>query len=103
VQNAGTVSNDQGNYKLSIDPQPDGDTLKSSCTGYTPFSIKVRDFRYLEIHDIALEEPIVELPEVAVRTKQSRYTTLVRPQIPKRSVAVFKRKEPGYACGVLMK
>ncbi len=102
-KNNGTVSNENGNYVLEIPSDFDSDTLKVSCIGYHPYSIKVEDFKRLMNHDITLKSRVYELQEVNIRPKQYRFKNLGVSTKMKNVQAGFKDNLLGYELGVLMK
>jgi hypothetical protein len=40
-KNIGTVSDNNGKYTLTVDPQYDDDTLLVSCIGFYPYKMKI--------------------------------------------------------------
>ncbi len=102
-KNIGTVSNLKGEYALVIDSLFDTDTLKFSCIGYYPFTIKVSDFKNLKSYDVYLEERIFDLTEVVVRHKNYSPQTLGVKTTSKTVQSGFEDNKLGYECGILMK
>ncbi len=102
-KNIGTVSDLKGEYALVIDSLFDSDTLRFSCIGYYPFSIKVSDFKKLKNYDIYLEERIFDLAEVIVHHKNYRPQTLGIKTKSKAVQSGFGDNKLGYECGILMK
>ena len=75
-KNIGTVSDHNGKYTLQIDPEYQNDTLRFSCIGYHPYSVKVSDFISLNNGNVKLEKRLYNITEVVVRPKKIKQKTL---------------------------
>jgi len=102
-KNIGTVSDYNGKYNLSIDPQFDDDTLLFSCIGYLPISVKIADLKKGNYKNILLKEKVYEIREVVVRPKIFKQQTLGVTTHFKNIAAGFDKNLLGYELGVLMK
>ncbi len=102
-KNIGTVSDMNGNYSLTIDPQFDNEVLRISCIGYYPVSLKVSDFKSLKSANIYLEVKIFEIPEVVIRPRIYKQQTLGVTTKAHIAAAGFKDNNLGYECGIIMK
>lgn len=73
-KNVGTVSDQQGRFRLTIDERYDQDTLKISMVGYQPRTFTVADFkqRVQSNATITLTEAVATLKEVVVEDKRYR-------------------------------
>ena len=99
----GTVSDNNGRFNLTIDPQFNNDTLIFSCVGYMPFSIKISDLRNSGTKNIALQEKVYELSSVTIKPKNYKQLTLGVTAKSTKFSAGFKDNLLGYECGVLIK
>jgi len=73
-KDVGTVSDQQGNFRLSVGEQYSQDTLKMSMVGYRPRSFAVADFREQLSNDpvVTLTEAVATLQEVVIEDKRYR-------------------------------
>ena len=75
-QNEGTVADYNGKYTLQIGTKHLNDSLRFSCLGYHPYSVKIADFITLNNGTVHLVKKIYEIPEAVVRPKKFREKTL---------------------------
>ncbi len=99
----GTVSSTDGKFSLFIDSMFDNDTIRVSCIGYKPFSMRVREFKELKNHNIYLEERVYELADVVVRPRKFKQKVLGNTTKSRMVQAGFKENQLGYECGVMIK
>ena len=102
-KNIGTVSDQNGNYKLQINHENYNDTLQFSCIGYYPYSVTVLDFIHLNSQNVRLEKRSYNLTEVVVHPKKFRQKTLGITTKCKMAVECFSNNINGKEIGVLMK
>ena len=102
-KNVGTVSNEVGNYELTIDPGFAKDTLRVSCIGYQSFSIVLSDFTKRKNHDIELTKRVYTLAEVKIRPRKYKEKTLGVSTQGRMIQAGFTKNLLGYELGILMK
>lgn len=102
-KNIGTVANENGKYKIELESKFDNDTLKFSCIGYKPFSIRISEFKRLSNYDIFLEEKITEMQEVRIFPKIFKQKILGVTTKKKMMQAGFDTVKLGYEVGILMK
>jgi len=102
-KNIGTTSDIRGNYNISIDSLFDNDSLLFSCIGYIPYSVKVADYKKLNIWNIQLQEKIYELDEIAISTKSFKKRLLGVTSKTKLIQTGFKDNLLGYECGLFLK
>lgn len=62
----GTVSDDNGNYQLSIPSEYDNEILRFSYLGFEYFEIMVKDFKKRGHHDVELSPMAYALEEIVV-------------------------------------
>ena len=75
-KNVGTVSDQNGRYRLLINPEYHNDTLRFSSIGYHSYSVKVSDFVSMNNGNVSLEKREYELTEMVVRPRRFRERTL---------------------------
>ena len=71
-KNTSTVSDQNGKYRLQINPEYHNDTLIFSSVGYLSYYVKVSDFMELDNQNVILEKKVDDLKEVVVRSKKNR-------------------------------
>jgi CarboxypepD_reg-like domain len=102
-KNIGTISDENGKYNLFIDNKFKKDSLKFSCIGFEPFSIKVSDFKKIANKNIYLKEKPFELKEVFISPKKFKDKILGYTSHSKAIKGGFKENKPGYEYGVFLK
>ncbi len=102
-KNLGTVSDNEGNYKLFIDNDFSGDSILYSRIGYLPCYIKVDELRNDENKNIFLEAADYSLDEIVIKPKQFKEQVLGVKSNSKSINAGFGDNLLGYECGVIMK
>ncbi len=102
-KNVGTVSDQNGEYALQIDPQYYNDTLIFSCIGYHSYFVRVSDFIHLNNGNVNLEKKEYELAEVVVRPKRIKEKTLGITIKSKLAVGCFADSIKRREVGILMK
>ena len=75
-KSVGTVSDQNGNYKLQINRQHYNDTLIFSCIGYHTYYVKISEFVNLNNWNVSLEKREYEISEVVVRPRKVRERNL---------------------------
>jgi len=65
----GTTSNTEGKYEITLDGTYNNDSLKFSCIGYAPYSIKVSDYKKRTNKDIELKVKDIQLNVVNVKPR----------------------------------
>ena len=99
----GTVSDQNGNFSLTLDSRFDSDTLVFSCIGFTSFAVKVYDFKKMPMPtQIYLDEKIFQLNEVVIKPKnfvQKRFGVSTK---SKTLLLGIVNNELGYEGGALM-
>ena len=101
-KNVGTVSDQYGRYTLQVSPEHYNDTLKFSCIGYYPYSVKVSDFVGMDNGTVSLEKRIYNLSELVVRPKNYKNKTLGVTTRGKMVAVCFPDSVRGGEIGVLM-
>ena len=102
-KNIGTVSSQNGEYTLQINSDNHNDTLRFSCIGYHPFSIKVFDFINMNNGTVELEKRLYDIAEIVVHPKKIKQKTLGISKKGRAVVACFSDSVRGGEIGVLMK
>jgi len=69
---SGTISDEQGFFRLQVSPEKNIDTLHISCIGYHSKSIPVLNIDMGRLDTIYLQPGIIELSEVQVQAKSGK-------------------------------
>lgn len=101
-KSVGTVGNEQGEFSLKIDSAYKDETLRFSCIGYSPVSIKISEFTS-DNKKIEMQESAVNLNEVVVKPKIFIEKTLGIKTTGKGATLGFSENKLGYEMGVMMK
>jgi hypothetical protein len=72
----GTVSDEAGNFHISINDYSEKDSLRFMAIGYQPISVALLEFKPNEANSIALAASAVELEEVVVKPGKLKYKKL---------------------------
>jgi hypothetical protein len=102
----GTVSDEKGSFKLTIDDQYNSDTLRLSMIGYEPQRFLVSDFKkqFSQQEAIVVMKPaITELKEVTVKPGKIKYAELGNDFHSKTVTAGFTSNKLGSEVGVVMR
>jgi len=99
----GTTSNTEGKYEITLDETYNNDSLKFSCIGYAPYSIKVSDYKKRTSKDIELKVKDIQLNVVNVKPRTFVPKTLGYTMRSNKINAGFKENKLGSECGVLLK
>lgn len=77
-QNLGTVTNQNGEFSLTIDERFDNSDIKISSIGFVPTIIKVSEFKKLLTQNkiITLEKAVNQLKEIVIRSKKLQLAVL---------------------------
>lgn len=101
-KNVGTVSDEQGHFKLQLPETALDDTLLFSCIGYDPIKVPVLVMREWNM-PVSMTRKIAQLPEVKVaakRTKEHFFGHFTESPVVQ---AGFNQNILGKECGVLMR
>ncbi len=102
----GTVSDENGAYKLTIDASHENDTLKISYIGYKPLALSLKEFkkRYGQTNaSVLLEQSNVQLQEVVIKPKKTITKIIGNTNNSKSVTAGFTSNDLGSEIGVPMK
>lgn len=102
-KNIGTISNNDGQFEISIGNQNDNDTLKFSSIGYLPLIIPIREFKFQNLQVIYLRPIIYELKQVDVIPKKYRNKTFGNTCKTNTIKSGFLDNQEGFELGVLIK
>ncbi len=72
-KNIGTVSNEKGDFSLSIKNENRQDTLVLSCIGFEELSLPIQKIIQENISDFYLKEKVLEINEVVISSQKSKY------------------------------
>ncbi len=67
-----TISDQQGEFRLSLDSWRNQDTLRITCVGYDGEKIQIGKLQRLQLNTIYLHESIYEMDAVEIREKKKR-------------------------------
>lgn len=100
-KNIGTISDMNGQFDFSIEPQYLNDSLLFSCVGYESYSMRISDMK--ENNIIHLKEKSFLLNEVIVKSR--KFKERVFGITAKKGIGLtgFENNNLGYECGLLMK
>ena len=102
-KNIGTVSDQNGKYTLQIASEYHNDTLRFSCIGHHPYSVKISDFINLNNGNVNLEKRVYELTEVVVRPRRISEKRLGITTKSKLAVGCFADSINGREIGIIIK
>lgn len=103
-KNIGTVSNLNGEFKITIpDLHTVHDSIRFSCIGYYPLTLQVSDYVKSQSKDICLTPKVTLLEEVRVMPALYKNKTLGIFRNNKLITAGFGENLLGYECGVEFK
>lgn len=103
-QQMGTVSNENGDFSLSLSGVNPEDTLKISSIGYNPLVFTVAEARaFTEKKAFSLAPKEVMLDEVVIVPKDYKLRTVGNDNTPDFMQAGFTENKLGYELGVKMK
>lgn len=74
-KSAGTVSNDNGQYEITLNDKYNNDSIRFSMIGYSPLTYKVSEFKLLSKNNnfsVSLEPATFGLDEVVVKPKKRK-------------------------------
>jgi hypothetical protein len=71
-KNIGTVSNEKGDFSLSIKNENRQDTLVFSCIGFEELSLPIQKIIQENISDFYLKEKVLEINEVVISSQKSK-------------------------------
>ncbi len=72
-KNIGTVSNEKGDFSLSIKNENRQDTLVFSCIGFEELSLPIQKIIQENISDFYLKEKVLEINEVVISSQKSKF------------------------------
>jgi hypothetical protein len=81
-RNAGTVTDEKGNFTLSIDREFDNDSLRFFMIGFGPRAVLVTQFRNDPSKIISLHPVIYQLGEVNISSRRARKTEIGDEVVP---------------------
>jgi hypothetical protein len=81
-RNAGTVTDEKGNFTLSIDREFDNDSLRFFMIGFGPRAVLVTKFRNDTSKIISLHPVIYQLGEVNISSRRARKTEIGDEVVP---------------------
>jgi hypothetical protein len=81
-RNAGTVTDEKGNFTLSIDKEFDNDSLRFFMIGFGPRAVLVTQFRNDSSKIISLHPVIYQLGEVNISSRRARKTEIGDEVVP---------------------
>lgn len=99
----GTVSDENGKFKLALSAASQGDTLKISCIGYKSKFLIVSSLLDKGISDVLLEENKIDLPELTVNPRNYKLRKMGVDTRTKSIQVGFGKDLLGKEIGVLIK
>jgi len=99
----GTTSDTDGRFDIDIDNQYNNDSIRFSCIGFKPYTLKVSDFKQVKDLIIRLDEKIYDLNEVIISPRKYKLMILGYTTHTKAIQAGFEENLLGYECGVCLK
>lgn len=102
-KNIGTVSNQDGDFSLTLTPEFTNDTLTLSCIGFSTIKIAIGDLVNKQHAVVYMSENVVGLSEILVKPLKTKIKALGVLTKSKSIQAGFQNNELGYECGILMK
>lgn len=102
-KDVGTVSNENGQYSISLEKVDVLDSLMFSCLGFEPFKIQVGEYLSKNIQNVKLNRRIINLREVVIVPLNSKLKFLGYQVKSSAIQAGFSDNDYGYECGVMMK
>ncbi|MGB4775444.1 MAG: carboxypeptidase-like regulatory domain-containing protein, partial [Daejeonella sp.] len=104
-KNIGTLTNDEGKFKISIPESYNSDQLRVSMLGYNPRIYTVSDFRntLAAEKEIALEPSSFQLQEVAISGKPLKEKILGNHTESQSSTGGFTSNKLGNEIGIIIK
>lgn len=99
----GTVSNEEGQFSLTVPSTLGKDSLKISVVGYHAFVSTIQKISDNLLDTVYLKKAIINLKEVVIRPKNFTNKTFGITTDAKNITAGFAGKSLGYEAGVLMK
>lgn len=100
----GTVSDNEGKFKISLSEQNNNDSLRLSIVGYKSRQFRVSDFKAMIVYDkeIKLEEEITKLSEVVVLSKKTKEQIEGNKTESKKFRGGFTNSELGNELGIII-
>jgi len=102
LKNAGTVSDEDGYFKLDIKNDMLNDTIVISCIGFYSLTIPVKSLFVDEIIRLFLKEKVTTLSDIHVKPTKFKEKKLGIKGLRK-FVSGFSENQLGYECGILFK
>lgn len=99
-KNIGTVTDQLGNFSLSLDGRYDNDSLRFSLIGYVPRSFLVRDFKENRVREILMKRKLFNLDEVTVTYHKTRLIRLGVPVVTDQLKSGFADNQLGSELGI---
>lgn len=78
-KNIGTVTDEKGNYSISLDKISDNDSVKFSMIGYKPEAYQVAKIRNDGVKDVYLNPQTYNLPEIEIKYHNLKKVVLGNP------------------------
>jgi len=104
-KNIGTVSNNEGNFKMEVNEKFNQDTLRISIIGYKERLFKLIDFRN-RIHKnqlLELDAEVIQLDEVILSNYNKKEYILGNKEFTNNTVYGFQSNELGNELGTIIK
>lgn len=102
-KDVGTVSDIDGSYSIHIGSEYDADSIRFSCIGYHPFTMKVSEYRVQASKTVSLRQQDVVLNDVLVNSSTFEDKTLGNNFKGRFIKCGFRDNNKGYELGVLLK